>query len=92
MIRTVKGSATRQFILSGKSKFSGMDAGLARQRLNELNAASSLADLGRLSSVGLHKLTGDLRGYWSIDVGSRWRILFKFERGDAHEVHIFDPH
>ncbi len=92
MIKTIKGAASRQFIESGKSKFSGLDAGLAFRRLRQLNAATSLSDLGGLSSVGLHKLKGDLRGFWSIDINGRWRLLFKFSGGDAYEVHIHDPH
>lgn len=92
MIKSVKGSATRRFIKTGRSRFSGLDENLARQRLMELNAAASLADLGRLNSVGLHKLKGNLRRYWSIDVNGPWRILFRFENGNAYEVHIHDPH
>jgi toxin HigB-1 len=92
VIKTVKGAATRQFMTTGKSKFSGLDAELAWRRLAELNAATSLADLSQLNSVGLHKLKGDLKGYWSIDVNGPWRILFKFGNGDAFEVHIHDPH
>jgi toxin HigB-1 len=92
MIRSVKGSATRRFIEQEKSRFSGLDVELARQRLSELNAAPSLDALGRLNSVGLHKLKGSLRAYWSIDVNGRWRILFKFQDGHAYEVHIIDPH
>jgi toxin HigB-1 len=52
----------------------------------------SLDALGRLNSVGLHKLKGNLRNFWSIDVNGPWRILFKFKDGDAHEVHIADTH
>lgn len=92
MIKSVKGSATRRFIENGKSKFSGLDESLARQRLMELNAATALDDLGRLNSVGLHKLKGNLRQYWSIDVNGPWRILFRFDNGNAYEVHIHDPH
>jgi proteic killer suppression protein len=92
MIRSLKSSATRDLIERGKSKFSGLDVDLARQRLAELNAAPSLDALGKLRSVGLHKLKGSLREYWSINVNGRWRILFKFENGHAHEVHITDPH
>ena len=92
MIRSIKGSATRRFVEAGKSRFSGLDVDLARQRLAELNAAPSLGALGNLSSVGLHKLKGSLRAYWSIDINGRWRILFKFKDGHAYEVHIFDPH
>jgi proteic killer suppression protein len=92
MIRSVKGSATRQLIESRKSKFSGLNADLALMRLAQLNAATSLTDLGRLNSIGLHKLRGDLKDYWSIDINGPWRILFKFDAGDAYEVHIHDPH
>jgi len=92
MIRSIKGSATRQFIEQGKSKFSGIDARLAFTRLNQLNAASSLSSLSALKSVGLHKLKGDKREYWSIDINAGWRILFRFDDGNAHDVHILDPH
>jgi proteic killer suppression protein len=90
MIRTIRGSATRDFVERGK--FSGLDVDLARQRLAELNAAPSLDALGKLRSVVLHKLKGGLREFWSININGRWRILFKFEDGHAYEVHITDPH
>lgn len=92
MIRSIKGSATRQFVESGKSKFSGMDAALALRRLAQLNAATTLDALGRLNSLGLHKLKGDLKEYWSIDINGPWRLLFRFDADDAYEVHIYDPH
>ena len=92
MIRSILGSATQRFAEKGKSRFSGLDVDLARQRLVELHAAPSLDALGKLNSVGLHKLKGNLRGFWTIDVNGRWRILFKFRNGDAYEVHIADTH
>ena len=45
-----------------------------------------------LNSVGLHKLKGDRRDFWSVDVNGLWRIHFRFKDGDAHELHILDPH
>lgn len=92
MIRSILGSATRQFIEQGKSKFRGLDTDLAIRRIALLNAASSLDELGKLSSIGLHKLKGDLRAFWSIDLNGRWRLLFRFKAGDAYDVHICDPH
>ncbi len=92
MIRSVKGTATRQFIESGKSKISGLDEGLARRRLSALNVARKLDDLSRLRSVGLHKLSGDRSGFWAIRVNGPWRIVFRFEDGDAFEVEIVDYH
>ena len=92
MILSVRGRATQAFIETGKSKFSGLDTAMADQRLAELHAATSLSALSLLASVGLHKLTGNLRGFWSMDINGPWRLLFRFRDGNAHDVHLFDPH
>ena len=91
-MKSIRDTATRRFIERGKSAFPGLDEELALRRLTQLSATSSLNALGKLNSVGLHKLKGNLRNFWSIDVNGRWRILFRFQDGDAHEVNIADPH
>jgi proteic killer suppression protein len=85
-------SSTRQFVAERKSKFSGLDVALAFKRLTQLNAATSLSEMGNLNSVGLHKLKGSLRHFWSIDVNGPWRIIFRFQDGDAFDVRIVDTH
>ena len=65
---------------------------MAEELLAALNAASSLADLRPLKSVGLHKLKGDRKDQWAMTVNARWRICFEFRRGDAYEVQIVDYH
>jgi len=92
MIRSIANAATRRFILDGKSKFSGLDLVLAQDRLDQIHAARSLRELGNLNSIGLHKLKGNLKGFWSVDVNGPWRIIFKFKDGDAYEVEILDTH
>ena len=92
MIRSVKGSATHSFIEGRRSRFRGLDDALARQRLGELNAAPSLAALSPLRSVGLHKLKGNRAGFWAINVNGPWRIVFRFDDGNAYEVEIVDYH
>ena len=92
MIKSVRGSATRQFIESGKSKFSGMDEALADMRLAQLRRVKSLAELGFFRGTRLHKLTGDLKDHWSISINGPWRIIFRFEDGDAYDVQIIDYH
>jgi toxin HigB-1 len=92
MIRSIKGFATRQFVEHGKSRFSGMDVAIAHRRLRQINPASSLQALTGLNSVGLHKLKGDLRDFWSVDVNAGWRILFRFKDGNVYDVHILDLH
>jgi proteic killer suppression protein len=92
MIRSWANSATRRFVEERRSKFSGLDEVAAMELLAALNAATSLADLSPLKSVGLHKLKGDRRGQWAMTVYGPWRICFKFADGHAREVEIVDYH
>ena len=45
-----------------------------------------------LPGFRLHSLRGDLAGYWSITVRANWRIIFRFEQGDATDVDLVDYH
>jgi toxin HigB-1 len=45
-----------------------------------------------LPGFRLHPLRGDLVGYWSITVRTNWRIIFRFEEGDAADVGFVDYH
>jgi proteic killer suppression protein len=40
----------------------------------------------------LHRLKGQYRGYWSATVLGNWRIVFRFEGGDVHDVDLVDYH
>ena len=57
-----------------------------------LNAASELKDLRVPPGNRLEALKGDLRGMHSIRVNAQWRVLFRWDAGDAHEVKIVDYH
>jgi len=52
----------------------------------------SLEGLGRLRSPGLHKLRGDRAGAWAMTINGPWRLVFRFQDGDAHDVEIVDDH
>ena len=92
MIKSWNKSASRQLFETGKSKFSGLDVEKAQTRLAQLHAAAALSDLSPLKSLGLHKLTGERRGFWAINIDGPWRIVFRFEDGDAYDVEIVDYH
>jgi proteic killer suppression protein len=40
----------------------------------------------------LHALRDDRAGQHSISVNDQWRICFRFEEGDAHDVEFCDYH
>ncbi len=93
MIQSWANSASRRFYEEGKtSKFRGLDVEIAEEHLASLDAATSLRDLSPLKSVGLHKSRGKRAGHWAMTVNDRWRICFRFQDGDAHEVEIVDYH
>ena len=59
--------------------------------LADLNAAKTPQDLD-LPGYRVHPLKGDLKGFWSIRISANWRIIFRFEDGDACEVDLIDYH
>jgi proteic killer suppression protein len=40
----------------------------------------------------LEKLKGDLRAFYSIRINDQWRIIFKWDNGNAMEAAIVDYH
>lgn len=63
----------------------------ARTRLDALQAAATLADLA-LPAWRLEPLKYTKPGFYSIRVNDQYRILFRFEQGDATDVEIADYH
>jgi len=59
--------------------------------LDQLDALTCVEDILQLGS-GIHKLTGDLGEFWSIKVSPNFRIIFRFEDGDVHDVDYLDYH
>ena len=45
-----------------------------------------------LPGFGLHPLKGEYSGFWSVTVQANWRIIFRFEDGDATDVDYLDYH
>ncbi len=64
----------------------------ARMKLEILNAAINLDDLRIPPGNHLEKLQGKLSEYYSIRINRQWRIIFKWDDNNAHEVQIIDYH
>ena len=92
MIISWRNASTKRFAETGRSRWSGLDTTRAQARLQTLNAAKTLAGLGQLKSVGLHKLTGSRAGTWTMTINGPYRLVFRFEDGDASDVEIVDYH
>ena len=59
--------------------------------LTLLDAATTPQALD-LPRFRLHPLKGDMRRYWAVTVRANWRIIFKFDDGNADDVELIDYH
>ncbi len=64
----------------------------AARKLDLVNSAAALGDLGAFPGNRLEPLQGDLGGLHSIRVNDQWRIVFRWADGDAHDVRLVDYH
>ena len=64
----------------------------ARGRMEMLNRANSLGELGISRGNRLEALSGDRAGQHSIRINRQWRICFRWDNGDAYDVEIVDYH
>ncbi len=61
-------------------------------KLDMINAAQDILDLRSPPGNRLEALRGDLVGMFSIRVNDQWRILFRWQDGNAYEVSLADYH
>ena len=64
----------------------------AFEKLNQIDAATRLDDLRLPPSNRLEALKGDRAGQWSIRINDQWRVCFRWDGADAHDVEIVDYH
>jgi proteic killer suppression protein len=64
----------------------------ARRKLQYIDEADSLIDLKAPPGNRLEVLKGNLKGYFSIRINDKWRIIFKNESGSFYDVKICDYH
>jgi len=65
---------------------------IGNRKLTQLHNARSLDDLRAPPGNRLEALSGACVGQHSIRINDQWRVVFRWEGGDAHEVRIADYH
>ena len=65
---------------------------VARRKLRMINNSIDISDLRIPPANRLEKLKGDLKEFHSIRINNQWRIMFKWENGNAFGVEIIDYH
>jgi toxin HigB-1 len=56
-----------------------------------LETALTVEDMN-LPGLKLHQLKGDLAGFYAVAVSGNWRMIFRFEDGEAADVDLIDYH
>jgi len=92
MIKSFAHKGLERFFLTGSaSGIQAIHARCLRQILLLLNDAVTISDMDA-PGLRLHPLKGDRKGFWAVNVQANWRVIFRFENGDAHIVDYLDYH
>jgi proteic killer suppression protein len=84
--------SAKVFAGESSTKLPGDIQARAKMKLTTLHLATELEHLAFPTGNDLEALSGDLRGFHSIHINRQWRIIFRWEGGNAYEVQIFDYH
>lgn len=63
-----------------------------RRIMTVLDTIRTLEPVRRLPGYKLHRLTGNLKGFWSIAVTGNLRIIFRFENENVYDLDYIDYH
>jgi proteic killer suppression protein len=92
-IESITDKALRRFFETGNTKGLVGDVNRLRKMLAFIVAAESLEELSVPPNYGLHALTGDRAGTWSMTVTRNWRLTFSInEEGALTDLDLEDYH
>jgi toxin HigB-1 len=93
MIVSFGNSETEQVWLGNRlRKLPNEIQNIGRRKLRMINNSVDIADLRIPPANRLEKLSGNLKNFYSIRINDQWRIIFKWNAGNASEVEIIDYH
>ena len=92
MIKSFQHKGLEKFFTKGSlAGIQAVHATKIQDRLAFVHAASVVEDVDK-PGYRLHALKGKLKGHWAVNVSGNWRIVFKFEDGNAYIVNYEDYH
>ena len=93
MIVSLHHEGLRIFYETGNARgFPAQQAPKIRRILTAIDEAKIPEEVGLFPGWRLHPLAGELDGFWSVTVTGNWRIIFRFENGNASELDYLDYH
>ena len=92
-IVSIRHKGLRRFFETGNPKGLVGDTGRLRKMLAYIDAAEGLEELAIPPNFGLHELTGDRKGSWSMTVTRNWRLTFRInDEGALSDMDLEDYH
>ena len=92
MIKTFRHKGLKELFETGASKSAPADMReRIQRRLDVLDAAAAISGVN-VPGFNLHPLKGSRADECAITVNKNYRITFRFQDGDAQEVHLEDYH
>lgn len=92
MIKSFKHKGLEMLFKTGKTKGVKQDhVKRLRSILAKLDSATDIEDM-RYPGSKLHLLKGDFQDHYAVAVSGNWRVIFKFNKGDAEVVDYIDYH
>lgn len=83
-IESIRHKALRRYFETGNAR--GLPGDIVerlRKMLAYIDSALSLDELAAPPNYGLHRMTGDRAGTWSMTVTRNWRMTFRLGEGQA---------
>jgi proteic killer suppression protein len=92
MINSFRHTGLQAFFQTGsKAGICPEHAPRLKRVLGVLDAAMVIEQIN-VPGFKLHKLTGNLGGFWSVTVSGNWRVIFRFDNSEAELVDYLDYH
>ena len=92
MIKSFRHKGLEKFFKTGsKAGIQPQHASRLRLQLTALEHATNPKDMNA-PGWRLHRLSGNLSGFYSVMVSGNWRLIFRFEDKEALDVDYVDYH
>ena len=92
MIRSFRHRGLKRFCERGDRSLISPDLHDRVEAMLALLDVAGSPEAMRLPPYRLHALKGERKGYWSVTVKANWRLVFRFEDGDIHDLELIDYH
>lgn len=94
VIKSIQHKGLKLFWTKGdSSKLPSKDLHRIKKALNIIHYIEKVPqDFESFKFLRPHPLKGNLKDFWSLDVSGNWRIIFRFEDGNAYDLNYLDTH